>query len=311
MNKESAAHRTRVLNELKEAGVTPYGKSKLESDYLPNVIHADEHIMGVAYGRNIKEKNPSFLKTIFFSDSSMLIATNLRVIYLDRKPMFSLSDELTYDIVSGVSYGEEWPFATLTLHTRIGDYTLRYVNKKSAHKFVAYVEKRRLESQNGTAGSDSKTTVQTEFKSVASPAALSDEAKRFLDEHEVAVLSTLDRTGNLQGAVIYYYAPGGDGRVYFINKAETHKAHNILANGQVALTIYDEQKLQTLQLSGQAMIENSPEMKQTVFTQLMHEREYAGEKRMPPITQLHEGAFMVINITPTDVKFTDFKQLPQ
>ena len=136
---------------------------------------------------------------------------------------------------------------------------------------------------------------------------LTKEAEEFLNGHELAVISTISRTGSVQGAAIYYYAPG-DGRVYFITKGETNKAHNILASGQVALTIVDEQNLQTLQLEGQAMIENDPDMKQTIFSQLMHVREYGGEKRMPPITQLHEGAFIVINITPSAVKFTDFKK---
>jgi general stress protein 26 len=193
-------------------------------------------------------------------------------------------------------------FASLTLHTRLGDYVLRYVNEKSARKFVEYIEKRRLERKNGSEEQKSQPKKPK-------PNKFSKEAEQFLNSHEVAVISTIGRTGTVQGAVVYYYAPG-DGRVYFITKAETDKAHNILYSGQVALTIFDEQNLQTLQLEGQAMIENDPDMKQTIFTQLIHSRNYGNEKRMPPITQLHEGAFMVINITPTNSKFTDFKKLP-
>lgn len=294
-------HRARIFEELRKAGVSSYGKIKLESDYLPNIIHENEHIMAVAYGRTIKEKNPSFTKLMFLADSAMLVATESRVIYLDRKPAYSYSDEITYDVVAGVTYGEQGLFASLTLHTRLGDYVLRYVNEKSAKKFVEYIEKRRLERKNG--GEEQKSQPK---KSKATK--FSQEAEEFLNKHEVAVISTLGRTGAVHGAVVYYYAPG-DGRVYFVTKGETNKAHNILYSGQVALTIYDEQNLQTLQLQGQAIIESDPDMKQTVFDQLMRERDYGGQKRRPPITQLHEGAFEVISITPSSVKFTDFKNI--
>lgn len=253
--------------------MSSYGKIKLESDYLPNIIHENEHIMGVAYGRVLKDEKPSFTKLVFTGDSAMLVATDRRVIYLDRKPAFSYSDEITYDVVAGVTYSEQGLFASLTLHTRLGDYVLRYVNEKSAKKFVEYIKKRRLEQGVGE-------VVETSVKSSPKPqgAKLSPEAEEFLNNHEVAVISTLSRTGSVQGSVIYYYAPG-DGRIYFITKGETEKAHNILHSGQVALTVFDEQNLQTLQLQGQALIENDPDMKQTVFGQLMHERDYGGEKR--------------------------------
>lgn len=76
----------------------------------------------------------------------MLIATDRRVIFLDRKPGFEAMDELTYDVVSGVQKSYAWPFASLTLHTRIGNYTLRFANQKCIDVSMHYVEKRRLES---------------------------------------------------------------------------------------------------------------------------------------------------------------------
>lgn len=134
-------HINRVRMELKVAGMTAYGLGKIESRYLPNLIHEDEHIGGVIYGQNE-------------GGSAMLVATNKRIIFLDRKPMFTTTDELTYDVVSGLRHDSSGFLHTVVLHTRIGDYKLRYVNKNCAKRFVAYIEKCRLEVQ---ANGDSMT----------------------------------------------------------------------------------------------------------------------------------------------------------
>ena len=122
----------RVKQELREAGVTGYGLMKSESRYLPQIIHDDEHIMGVVYGQ-------------YDGGSAMLVATDHRVIFLDRKPLFTTMDELTYDVVSGVKLNKSGLFIMVILHTRIADYTISHANGKCAEKFVKYIECRRLE----------------------------------------------------------------------------------------------------------------------------------------------------------------------
>lgn len=69
-------HRQRVISELKNAGMTTYGTMKMETEKLPSIIHDDEHIGGVVYGRTTGEK----------IGSAMIIATDKRVIFLDVKP---------------------------------------------------------------------------------------------------------------------------------------------------------------------------------------------------------------------------------
>lgn len=125
-------HKQRIMNELKALGVSRWGMLKMETRYLPHFIHEDESIGAVIYGHN--------------SDgSAMLIATDRRVIFLDRKPLFTTADELTYDIVAGVSYSQVGFRATVTLHTRINDYVMHTLNIKCAVQFREYVEKRCLE----------------------------------------------------------------------------------------------------------------------------------------------------------------------
>lgn len=132
-------HDERIKQELKDAGVTRFGMKKFAVKYLPKIIHKNEHIHGVVYGR-YGEKTGSLTLV-----EGMLVATDRRIIFLDHKPGFTSTDEITYDVVSGVRANTAF-FTAVTLHTRIGDYTIRFANPKCAETFIDYVGERRLES---------------------------------------------------------------------------------------------------------------------------------------------------------------------
>lgn len=133
------SHRQRIIQELKNLGVSKLALATTESHYLPSIIHENEHIGGVAYG--------------YHPDGfAMLIATDLRVIFLDKKPLFSKEEELTYDVISGVSYGHVAFSSTITLHTRVRDYPIQTFNDTSARIFVEYIESRCLENQSDHRG---------------------------------------------------------------------------------------------------------------------------------------------------------------
>lgn len=122
----------RVWKELKNLGMSWAALRTMEGRYLPHIIHDGEHIGGVVYGWS----NGSF---------AMLAATDRRVIFLDRKPLFTDEDEISYDIVSGVDYGSTGLDSTLTLHTRVKDYKIYTFNDKSARGFIDYIESRAIE----------------------------------------------------------------------------------------------------------------------------------------------------------------------
>jgi hypothetical protein len=132
----TAEHYKRVREDLRRAGVSRYGLLKNESRYIPKLIHADEQIKGVVYGR-------------YDNGSAMLVATNKRVIFLDKKVLFTTFDEVSYDIVSGVSLSSQNGYGTLTLYTRVANYCLRFVNTKAARQFVTFLESNRLEQDPG------------------------------------------------------------------------------------------------------------------------------------------------------------------
>jgi hypothetical protein len=131
-------HKKRINQELSDAGVTKYGFKKFAIHYLPKLIHEDEHIGGIVYGRYTDQQGGNRW------NEGMLIATNVRIIFLDHKPGFTDTDEINYRAVTGVNLTTA-VFSAVTLHTRLGDYRVRFVNAKCADIFVRFVENRQLE----------------------------------------------------------------------------------------------------------------------------------------------------------------------
>lgn len=136
------AHGQRIKRELKEAGVTKPGLLKFSNRYLPDVIKEDEHIKAVAYGRYRIGEGSKVWKW----EAGTLVATDQRVLFVDRKPGFLRADKVPYDGVSGVESLTAWPFSSVTVMTRIGTFSLIYVRMDQADRFVRYVESRRQQS---------------------------------------------------------------------------------------------------------------------------------------------------------------------
>lgn len=287
------AHQERIKKELKAAGMTAYGQHKMSSHHLPKVIEEDEHIKGVVYGH-------------CGIGLAMLVATDKRVIYLERRPMFTSMDDISYDVVAGVKLVDAGLFPAVTLHTRMGNYTLTYVNPVCGGRFEKYIESR-IEHLEGREPAVPPEPAPLPEPSSRKTPVLDADIRNFLSQHEVGVLSTTDRTGDVQGTTIYY-ALGSDDKIYLITKGDTAKAHNMLANHQVALTVFDAEKARTAQVQGYAEIEADVATKQAIFKQLIRPRDYDGEVRMPPIAELDAGGFISFRITPTNSNYTDYKQ---
>lgn len=129
-----------LKTQLRTVGATSFGLRKFASKYLAHLLHQGEIIRGVVYGRYVSGEG--LLKWT----EGMLVATDRRILFIDRKPGYETFQELTYDVVSGVQKIFAWPFSAVTLFTRIGNFSLRYANPKCIDIFIHYIEKRRLES---------------------------------------------------------------------------------------------------------------------------------------------------------------------
>ncbi len=283
-------HRERVINELKQAGVTKYGLFRSESKYLPKLIHEEEHIGGVVYGR-------------VGIDFTMLVATDRRVLYFQSKPFYSNTDEVTYDVVSGVKNSDAVLFSSVTLHTRVRDYTINYANVRCARQFVKYIESRRIKRDMNK--SPAKNEAPESKLSILHQDTSADGLK-FLKEHEIAVLSTSDKKGDVSGAVVYYVVLNDF--VYLVTKSGTTKARNVFSHNQIGLTVFEPFSAKTVQISGVAEVEKDTATRKNIFDQIVKPRNYKNGEQYPPVTKISEGAYTVIRITPLDIKFSDFSK---
>ncbi len=118
----------RIKWELVKAGIGPFGLRTNEVKYLPKLIRDDEHIVVAINGWHD-------------SGLAMLIGTDKRIIFLNRKLFHSLEQEIMLEGVNGITHDNQGFFATVVLHTRIAEYKFRYVSIASAQRFVEYIEK--------------------------------------------------------------------------------------------------------------------------------------------------------------------------
>lgn len=138
-------HAERIKAELKQGGALPYDLLLPETYYLPTVIHPEEHIKASVYGRYNYEGSIG---------RGALVATDQRVIFLDKKPLFVHYDELTFMIIGSVTYTRTAVVGYVTLHTRLGDFRLRTFNQKNAFNFVRYIEEKCLQMPSAGSGKE-------------------------------------------------------------------------------------------------------------------------------------------------------------
>ncbi|MCA9323558.1 pyridoxamine 5'-phosphate oxidase family protein [Candidatus Saccharibacteria bacterium] len=294
---DSRQHKKRILNELRAAGMTTYGTMKMETEHLPNVIHENEHIGGVVYGRTTGEK----------VGSAMLIATDKRIIFLDVKPFFKTFDEVSYDVVAGVKKTKAGPFAGVILHTRVRDYGLRFTNSNCAENFVEYIENHiELQESLGNNKVTNEVWKSTEREKNLTNVPQNSDAAGVIKEQNVAILSTVDREGNAHGAVVHYVYEGE--QFYIVTKKQTEKAQNIAYHGQVALTIHKPNSLKTVQVSGLADTETSQSMITKIYRAVAEPKNYEEGSHFPPVVSMKKGEVTVIKVSPMNIRYHDYSK---
>ena len=284
---QTTTHTERVRSELKRAGVSSLALLRFTGRYLPKIIHENEHIEAAVFGRHKESEG------LFGFAEGMLVATDIRVIYLDHKPGYTTMDEVSYDVISGVNVSTIGLHSSLTLFTKIANYTVSFAKSVCVKKFANYIEKRRIDFKSST-----------EMAAPATSKSKSDDKTfEFLRAHDVAVLSTIERTGGVTGAVVFYTFSYG--YIYILTKDGTRKARNMMANSNVALTVYDAEHLQTAQIQGIAEVELDPAVKQSVYEYIAKPHNRAGQKT-PPVAKIQNGSFIVFRIAPEKFSFSDF-----
>ena len=109
-----------------------------ETQALAKILTVDEVILGIIYGK-YRQNSPEASH-----GRGAIIATDRRVILLDKKPLFIKCDELSYSVISGINYSKAGLSGTVTLHSRTGDISIRTFNSDCAAIFVKAIERKRF-----------------------------------------------------------------------------------------------------------------------------------------------------------------------
>lgn len=291
----------RVNSELLKAGFTKNDMRRYSVKYLPSVINPDEHIEAAVSGRQKGHEG------MFGLIEGMLVATNQRVIFIDHRPGYTTMDDITYDVVAGVNLSTTLFFASVTLYTRVMNYQLSYVSSKSAQKFANFIEKQHIRttqkqlSTNNNSANQKKPSKQTKAQH------LNQNILNFLNNHRVGVLSSLDRTGNINSSTIYYTLLNE--QIYFATKSNTQKARNFLSHQQVAFTVFDEVNLQTTEIQGIVQTVSDKILKQQVINHVTKPHIYADGNSKTPLQRLNQNPLIVYNILPTSANYINYKKL--
>ncbi len=124
---------TQFERELRTLGAVTFDLWLPESHALPNILHRDEQVRGVVYGRY---SHTNKLET----GRGMLVATDQRLLLIDKKPLFLKCDEIAYRVISAITYTRVGIAGTVIVYTRMGDINVRTFNQKCARVFVEAIE---------------------------------------------------------------------------------------------------------------------------------------------------------------------------
>lgn len=81
----------------------------------------------------------------------------------------------------------------------------------------------------------------------------------YIDTHPAAVVSTINDDGSPEAAAVYVFSVSHHS-VCFVTRNLTQKYQNVFQRPEVALTIFDERDISTLQARGTAFIVNDEHM---------------------------------------------------
>lgn len=137
-------HTSRIIEELRQAGAGATGRLRFVKRYLPEIILPSEHILAAVYGSG--DPAPKWLSL----QTSILIATNLRIIFIDHELGRTTTDEFSYEVVSGIKQEHAGRFIDITLHAAVGNFIINDAQAASAEKFVRLIEEKRLEQPPST-----------------------------------------------------------------------------------------------------------------------------------------------------------------
>lgn len=129
----------------------------------------------------------------------------------------------------------------------------------------------------------------------------------FLRTHDVAVLATIQDGTRAHATTIYYYVDD-DLKFYFLTRNETLKFSNLKEDGDVGMAITDATGLQTVQIEGKAREVDYARQYAPIVKKFIDGLAKSGKAwEQIPLNRINSGYFAFIQVTPTWIRWCDFK----
>jgi len=126
--------RQKVLEaELRTLGADRYDLLLPETHALPLLLQNEERLLGIVCGRYKQTENDA-------QGRGALVATNSRVLLIDKKPLYMRYEELPYYNISAITYSRVGPSGVVTLYSRVGSINIHTLNQTCAQIFVRAIE---------------------------------------------------------------------------------------------------------------------------------------------------------------------------
>jgi general stress protein 26 len=128
---------------------------------------------------------------------------------------------------------------------------------------------------------------------------------RFLQDHPVGVLATVDTDGNPHASPLYVNT-NDNLRVTFTTKRGTVKYQNITRNDHVMVVVYEAASQTAVQISGRALEVADDQDQQSIYHGTLRAARQTGQDEVPPIAKITAGAYVAFEITIENIWLSDF-----
>lgn len=132
--------------------------------------------------------------------------------------------------------------------------------------------------------------------------------KEVLDRVKTGVVSTVNKEGNPQSALVYFFADDNF-NIYFATFLNSRKYANLIRNKMVAFNVSDVEDPRTVQLEGIAE-EVKKDGSITEILKQLNNILGGNNDYFAPLTQIGEAGTVVIKIKPTYIRLGDFAFIP-
>jgi len=117
-----------VQQQLKKINFNVHGWGRTEANELPNILMPDEEIFELVNG-------------IYEGGFALLVATNVRMLLIDKKPMNYLTvEDLRFDMISEIDYGHRLFGASISISTGSKNLKFTSYNQQRLRKLITHVQ---------------------------------------------------------------------------------------------------------------------------------------------------------------------------